>query len=92
MNETVRFQAQGDMMVSFPINIINDDIVEEINVESYSLHFIGSSPTNRIVLGPEAVVRIMDEDSKLFLYFDLIYNKLKKTLKKCKNNITKECK
>ena len=78
VNETVRFQARGDMMVSFPIKIINDDIAEEVNVESYSLQFIGSSPsTDRIVFGPKAVVRITDEDSKflmhlVFLFFDII--------------------
>ena len=70
VNETIRFPAQGDMMVSFPINIINDDIAEEINIESYYLSFIGSSPSSdRIVFGPEAVVRITDEDSKFFSKF-----------------------
>ena len=61
VNETIRFLAQDALMVFFLIGINDDNIAVE-NVESFSMKFEGSSPSDKVSLGPDATVTILDND------------------------------
>ena len=58
------------MMAFITLNITNDEIVRE-NVEIFSLKFEGSSPSDKVILGPNATVRIIDDDGRLLQIIQL---------------------
>ena len=70
VNKTITFLAQGIMMAFITLNITNDEIVRE-NVEIFSLKFEGSSPSDKVILGPNATVRIIDDDGRLLQIIQL---------------------
>ena len=64
MNFSVPFAARGSISSSFAVDITDDEDALE-NAEQYNLMFTGSTPSENVQLGSDAMFTITDEDSML---------------------------